>query len=191
MVLFVMLARMGDLKFSQKEQFEKLKQEGYSSPLSAFFTLLAVALLAFTSIAAYLIPSMIDSLKMTECRLDGLHNSFLHGASHYDWDGLEKYNAKLKLGSDIASTLTGVVSSPNFTLLNTLSEVSQIYISKASSAFSGIRADYSIAQITFNDQNSSQNIGLSALIHNFTSIFSGVESLITLLSSASSQYRRL
>ena len=83
-----MLARIGDLKFSHKEQFEKLKQEGYSSPLSAFFTLLALALLTFTSLAAYLIPSMVDSLKMTECRLDGLQNAYLHGAPQYDWDGL-------------------------------------------------------------------------------------------------------
>lgn len=65
MVLFVMLARMADIKFSHKEYFEKLKETGYSSPLAAFFTLLAVALLLFTCFAAYLVPSMLSSLKMS------------------------------------------------------------------------------------------------------------------------------
>jgi hypothetical protein len=50
--------------------------------------LLAVALLAFTAFAAYLVPAMLGSLKMTECRLDSLNQAFLMGSTQYGWDGV-------------------------------------------------------------------------------------------------------
>ncbi len=134
---------------------------------------------------------MIDSLKMTQCRLDALNSAFLNGSPQYDWDGLQKYNQKLLMGSSVASTIARTVSSPNFTIFSDFSELAEIYMVRAESVYSGIKATYASAQITFNDQNNSQNIALSSLIPNFTTVFSGVDSLINLLSSAASQYRTL
>jgi NhaP-type Na+/H+ or K+/H+ antiporter len=73
LVLFGIMMRMGSIKLSNRELFEKIKTQGFSSPLSAFFTLLAFVLLTSAILTAYQLAGMITSLKMTQCRMDVLN----------------------------------------------------------------------------------------------------------------------
>lgn len=61
-MLFIVMLKVGDIKLGKKEIFEKIKEEGFSSPLSAFFILIAVILLASACITAYLLAQMMGSL---------------------------------------------------------------------------------------------------------------------------------
>jgi len=55
LMLFIVMLRMGDFKLGKREVFDKLKGQGFSSPLSAFFTLVAVILLVSSCLTAYLL----------------------------------------------------------------------------------------------------------------------------------------
>ncbi len=79
MILLVVMFKMGSVQLTTREIFDKVKEKGFFSPLSAFYTLLAVILLASASVNAYQISAMINSLQMTQCRMDVLNEVFLNG----------------------------------------------------------------------------------------------------------------
>ena len=82
------MARMENIKLTKKELFQKIKEYGISSPLSFFYSLVAVILLVSICVTAYLVADMIESLKMTQCRLDVLNEVFLNGNLQEGWDGV-------------------------------------------------------------------------------------------------------
>jgi hypothetical protein len=82
-----------------------MKDKGFTSPISAFYTLLAVILAASAAVNAYEIPGMISSLQLTECRMDILENSFLNGVVGYDWGGLGDFADKLTILANLSASL--------------------------------------------------------------------------------------
>lgn len=90
-VLLMIMYRMGNLQLTNKETFEKVKEKGYSSPLSAFYSLLAVILLVSSCINAFKIPEMITSLQMTQCRMDVLNAVYLEGSPQDNWSGINPF----------------------------------------------------------------------------------------------------
>jgi hypothetical protein len=123
---------------------------------------------------------MLSSLKMTECRLDSLHNAFLNGNQQYQWDGISTFLQKMALGSSLASALKLAVEGQNFSNLANLTSYASIYIDDGVSLYNGVKDDYSSAQITLNDQNASQNIALTTLIPNLFSNYSNASSFYVL-----------
>jgi len=51
--MLVVVARMGDLHLTTKNVFEKLKENGFSSPISAFYAFVTIVLLASTCMNVY------------------------------------------------------------------------------------------------------------------------------------------
>ena len=103
-LLFVMI-KIGNLHLSKKEVFDKMKEKGFTSPISAFYILVAVVLLVSATVNAYEIVEMIETLNMTECSLDELKTAFLNGAVGYNWGGINVFADKLNALSKLYSNL--------------------------------------------------------------------------------------
>jgi hypothetical protein len=98
--------------------------------------------------------------------MDGLNEVFLNGSPQYNWDGVNSFIDKMDVLTKLASSLQGQISKSTFSELLNLTVFGEIYLSRAESIYNGIKDDYSNAQITYNDQNASQNIALNLLIPN-------------------------
>lgn len=165
LVLFAILIRMGDLQLTDKDSFEKLKEKGFSSPLSAFFALTAFTLLITTVYSAYLIPRMIQNLEDTECRLDNLNQVFLDGSPQHNWDGVRAFSTKLEKASNISKQFDGVVGNSYVSQLNETNQTA-LALGVLYSQYNSLKNQYSNATIAFSPTNNSQNIDLTTLVSN-------------------------
>lgn len=86
-----------------------MKEKGFTSPISAFYILIAVILLVSSSVNAYEIKEMIENLKMTECRLDELNNAFINGAVGHNWAGINNFADKLNILANLTLNLDSVL----------------------------------------------------------------------------------
>jgi len=86
--MLIVLIKMGNIKLTTIDVFLKIKQKGYTSPLSGLFTLMALALLISLSCSVYLIFSMIKHIDITSCKVQSSHQIIKYGSKTHNWNGL-------------------------------------------------------------------------------------------------------
>lgn len=88
LTMLIILIKMGDIKLTTIEIFLKIKEKGYTSPLSGLFTLMALALLISVTSSVYLMFSMIKHLDLTSCRINSVGQVTTYGSLVYGWSGM-------------------------------------------------------------------------------------------------------